>query len=585
LETFLYVVASVIVSLLAAMAAILSTSQHREARNKAGGLIIGGGAFWVLASGLEVSTPDLSTKLIFARLHFVGVILVTVSWLVLALLVTGHERLVNRKTIALLSIVPLITLLLAFTNQSQNFFGVIFTLNSVSPFYPLSLNEGPGFWLLDTAYSYVLLLTGMVIILRRISAARRLYRIQALPMVILALIPFMLNVTYHYNPSWFLYIDPTPITLTVAATMLVWRLIYMSRLDVIPVAYEIVIDNLLESLIILDAGNRIVDLNPRALNLIGRPMSETIGRPIQGMWADWEILSKAIVTGAEKEKEVTLYRENDRRVYEFHCSNIEGATNLPYRLITLRDVTERKLVDERLREAARMAAIGETATMVAHDLRNPLQGISGAAFVLKQRWGPTRDSETAEMLDVIDSSLGYADNIVRDLMDYSKEVHLEFAETTAKAVTEAALLQTKTPENVRVRNLIRDTPRVMIDAPKMQRVFVNLTRNAIEAMPRGGELTLSSSELKGVLEVKIADTGEGIADSAMKSLWKPFKTTKTKGTGLGLVICKRIVEAHGGTIRAESAIRKGSTFTVTIPINHGSGELATRKCAQEEVVN
>jgi signal transduction histidine kinase len=228
-----------------------------------------------------------------------------------------------------------------------------------------------------------------------------------------------------------------------------------------------------------------------------------------------------------------------------------------------------ELVVERtssLRKAERMAAIGETAAMVGHDLRNPLQGIAGAVSVIKQKLGSTADTQTTEMLGLIEGGLDYADNIVKELMDYSREIRLEFTETTAKAITEAALRQVKIPENTVIRDLTQDTPRLLVDAAKIQRVFVNLVGNAIDAMPKGGELTITSAESNGILEVKFIDTGEGIGDQVMQNVWKPLETTKPRGIGLGLAICKRIVEAHQGTIHVESTPGTGSTFTIRLPI-------------------
>jgi signal transduction histidine kinase len=112
------------------------------------------------------------------------------------------------------------------------------------------------------------------------------------------------------------------------------------------------------------------------------------------------------------------------------------------------------------------------------------------------------------------------------------------------------------------------------DSAKMQRVIVNLIDNAIDAMPQGGTLTVSSSEVDGIVEISVADTGTGMTQEVVQKLWVPLFTTKQKGMGLGLPICKRIVEAHGGSISVQSILGKGSTFTVklpTKPVLKGSG--------------
>jgi PAS domain S-box-containing protein len=250
---------------------------------------------------------------------------------------------------------------------------------------------------------------------------------------------------------------------------------------------------------------------------------------------------------------------------------IRDAAGNPISFVSIsRDLTEHYLYEDRLRKAERMAAIGETAAMVGHDLRNPLQGISGAVYVLKQRLNPG-DTQSKEMLELIERALEYADNIVRELVDYSRDVHIEPTETNAKAVIDAAIQQVNIPTNIKLRNLTTSTPNLSLDVVKTQRVFVNLIGNAVDAMPAGGEISITAKEVGELIEVKFSDTGTGIPDDVMRNLWKPLKTTKPKGMGLGLAICKRIVEAHGGSIEVESSLGHGCIFTIKLPITPNSG--------------
>jgi signal transduction histidine kinase len=170
------------------------------------------------------------------------------------------------------------------------------------------------------------------------------------------------------------------------------------------------------------------------------------------------------------------------------------------------------------------------------------------------------------MFEAIESSVRYSDRIVTDLLEYSKDLHLELSETTLKSLVRDALLQAEVPKNITVSDSTSDDHKIQVDAAKICRIFVNLVRNAIDAMPTGGELKISSNMSNSNLEVKFADTGTGIPENVLRELWKPFITTKSKGIGLGLAICKRIVEAHGGSISVNSLAGEGATFTVTLPI-------------------
>jgi len=219
----------------------------------------------------------------------------------------------------------------------------------------------------------------------------------------------------------------------------------------------------------------------------------------------------------------------------------------------------------RLQKSERFAAIGELATMVAHDLRNPLQGIAHAAFYLKRKMS-MRDSKQQEMLELIEEDVNYSDKIVNDLLDYSREIQLQLEATTPEALVKAALATIEIPANVSVSNETRNEPAIKVDMPYMKRAFVNIIRNAIEAMPKGGTLTLMSGALNGNVEFIISDSGVGISKEDLGKIFSPLFTTKPKGMGFGLPICKRVVEAHAGKISVESTLGKGATFILTFPV-------------------
>jgi len=225
-----------------------------------------------------------------------------------------------------------------------------------------------------------------------------------------------------------------------------------------------------------------------------------------------------------------------------------------------------KDAQEKLIKSERLAAIGQVAAMVGHDLRNPLTGIKGAAYFLKKKLGLKMDEKAREMLELIEKDIEHSNEIITDLMEYSKEIRLELTETTPKSIVKETLSLVEVPKNVRVLDLTQSEPKVKMDVEKMKRVFDNLVKNAVDAMSNGGKLTITSRESDGNVEIAFADAGIGMTKEIMEKIWTPFFTTKARGMGLGLAICKRMIEAHGGKISVESTVGKGTTFTVTIPI-------------------
>ena len=239
------------------------------------------------------------------------------------------------------------------------------------------------------------------------------------------------------------------------------------------------------------------------------------------------------------------------------------------------DITERKRMEDALLKSQRMAAIGETTAMVGHDLRNPLQAMTGALYLAKKLSRSERvegRKEAVELLDTIDDQILYMDKIVSDLQSYAGPVEAEPVETNLPNLVREVISNAHVPGNVETHVEVQeDLTRVMVDRTLLQRVLANLITNAVQAMPKGGNVTVTAHKEKESVTITVEDTGEGIARENMDKIFTPFFTTKAKGQGLGLPVCKRLVEAQDGTITATSEVGKGSTFILKIPTSSVSG--------------
>lgn len=259
--------------------------------------------------------------------------------------------------------------------------------------------------------------------------------------------------------------------------------------------------------------------------------------------------------------------ENARLIKQLNDAKVQIQEYAGQLEVKVRDRT-RELVDaqNRLLKAERLAAIGELAGMVGHDLRNPLTGITGAAYYLKSKYHASMDAKGKEMLEVIEKDIECSNKIINDLLEYSRDIKLKLARTSPKLLLNEALPFIRVPKNVQILDETCTKPRMKTDVERMRRVFVNLLKNAIDAMPKGGRLVVRSKKVKNCVTFAFADTGVGMTEETMVKLWTPLFTTKARGMGFGLPICKRIVEAHGGNISVESMLGKGSKFIVTLPI-------------------
>jgi PAS domain S-box-containing protein len=215
----------------------------------------------------------------------------------------------------------------------------------------------------------------------------------------------------------------------------------------------------------------------------------------------------------------------------------------------------------------RLAAIGELAGMIGHDLRNPLTGIKNSVYLLRKKQTGSMDDRSLEILSIIDRSVDSANKIINDLLDYSRELHLEFEEYSPKSLVNYIMLSSvKVPCNIILSENVQSFPMIWVDVGKIERVFLNLINNAVESMPNGGKLEITSAQNGNCVEISFTDTGVGMSEDLQLKIFKPLFTTKARGMGFGLAICRRIIEAHGGKISVKSALGKGSTFTVSLPI-------------------
>jgi signal transduction histidine kinase len=250
----------------------------------------------------------------------------------------------------------------------------------------------------------------------------------------------------------------------------------------------------------------------------------------------------------------------------------------PAVLIILRDIRERNRLEEERLRLQKLAAIGELATMVGHDLRNPLQSIENAVYYLKNECAgkpPCPFPQKAkEMLQVIDNSINYADKIIRDLQDFSATKTPRLKKVNINNIVRDALQQSQKPNNVELRTEMGNLAEIEADEDQMKRVFLNITANGVQAMENGGgTLTVSTKQTDGFVEITFKDTGTGISKDNLLKLFTPLFTTRAKGMGMGLPICKKFVENHHGTISVGSEVGKGTAVTVRLPISRKTVEV------------
>lgn len=226
---------------------------------------------------------------------------------------------------------------------------------------------------------------------------------------------------------------------------------------------------------------------------------------------------------------------------------------------------------KQLKEAERLAAIGQTAGMVGHDIRNPLQAIISELYLAKTETEkiPQSNAKNAmyESMAFIEEQLNYINKIVSDLQDYSRPLKPDYDEVDLAQTIEDSIITIIIPNKIHLTVQVdKQLPKLKLDPLLLKRVMVNLITNSIQAMPNGGRLTIKATVEVSKAVITIEDTGVGIPHEIKYKIFQPLMTTKSKGQGFGLAVAKRLVEVQNGNIVFESERGIGTKFTITFPL-------------------
>lgn len=241
----------------------------------------------------------------------------------------------------------------------------------------------------------------------------------------------------------------------------------------------------------------------------------------------------------------------------------------------IRDISQRRRVEVALQRAEQLKMVGELAAGLAHEIKNPLAGIKGSIQVLVET-AAIVEEDRALILKAVDE-IKRIETLLKSLLNFAKPPKLQLMPTDIndlldKAISLSLKHPSLTPGGSKTINVLKDFDpdlyKIMADPMQLQQVFLNLMFNAIEAMPQGGAMAVKTllDDAEKMLRIAISDSGKGMEPPVLDQIFQPFFTTKRKGSGLGLSICQRLVDQHGGNISAESAAGKGTIFTLQIPI-------------------
>lgn len=583
-ETILYVAYSSAAIFISSITAIMFWKRRKVAGALSLSLLTIFATWWSLSDLISAININLSSKILWNDIAYLGIAFVPVTWFVFSLQYTGQDKYLYRKNIIRLCIIPAITVILSITNKLHHFFKLGADIESLGPgsLTVVVSKYGPGFYI-HTFYSYILIMTGTIILLKKLIRLPRVYRNQAIIMTFAVLAPLIGNILYIAGISPSEHIDPTAFSFTISGLLCFWGVFHYKLVDLIPSAREAIIENMDDIIIVLDLKDRIVDINPSgknvfnigSVNIIGQPIWDILGAHYDSfkMYAPEERIIKKVIFEDKGEKKFV-----EMRVFPLYDS--KGKPN--GRFIVMRDVSalERTMIElEESRKVAVDASRAKSQFLAAmsHEIRTPLNGIIGMTELLSSEG---LNEEGNKYIKAIEYSTNSLLDIINGILDFSKieAGKMELEETgfniinLIKNIIDFFRHREDKTGVVLESEIDKTIPEIVIgDQTRLGQILSNLLSNAFK-FTKDGSISINVEKIKEekeevLLDFSVTDTGIGIPKEKIGRLFDSFyqvdssTTRKYGGTGLGLAIVKSLIDLMGGTITVESEAGKGSKFS------------------------
>jgi len=335
---------------------------------------------------------------------------------------------------------------------------------------------------------------------------------------------------------------------------------------------ERLIENLPDGLISLEKNGKIVTANPSALSIFSVKEDKLIGKSLSNWLSKKDLLDKILSKGEKVTFETYLTISPEKKVPVFVSASplSDEQGKIIGGVVLIRDLTEIKELEERLKRTEKLASLGRLSAGIAHEIRNPLSSIKGFAHLFAKKL--SYDRELMEYATVMEREVDRLNLIITRFLQCAKPTPLKRRRFKIRELIN--YLKSLIKEKLKEKNIIfktdypKDDLEIFADFDQLTQLLLNLIINGIEASKEGGELLLSIelSKDKNNIIISVSDKGEGIKEEDLAHIFDPFFSRKRGGTGLGLSIAQKIAEAHGGDIKVKSVLNKGTTFSFVMPI-------------------
>ncbi|MCA9029932.1 MAG: PAS domain S-box protein [Planctomycetaceae bacterium] len=345
-----------------------------------------------------------------------------------------------------------------------------------------------------------------------------------------------------------------------------------------------VLASLNQGVITTDQAGTILSINPRGRELLNQSDDGT-GIALKDLPEDHRTLAELCqdvlrTQGPVSDRDYTIRRNGTVRNLRAGCSLLEDHIHRKQgTVIHIRDVTDKTLMEQRIRRMERYMGLGSLAAGLQHEIKNPLSALSLHVQLLREAFEDENTTSIDESLHVLTDEVRRITGVLEGFRDFASIAELDRADVDGTTIIKKLAKLTEPQgkqQHIRVLTELptSDTPELFVDARRIEQVLLNLVVNAFAAMPDGGTVTLRLFEKDNATIIEVADTGCGIPEDLRDKVFDPYFTTRNNGTGMGLALSEKIVRQHGGTIEFQTG-STGTTFTITLPHNGHHNEVSS----------
>ena len=543
--------------------------------------------WWSVAYALELSVGSQGARQLSGDLKYVGICLLTPAWLAFVFHYIGRSRWPTRLVGALLAIEPLAVLVLLANDATHDL------VRFYSPRGGVVAEAGPLFWV-HLGYTDILLWLGTAVFIVASARLSRLYRRQSAIVFVSVLLPWAMNLLFNLGVGPFGLVDLSPFAFTATAGVLVFGVFRFGLLDQRPMARSQIFETIGDPVLVLDPYGRVIDANPAAAELVGRPVPAMIGQPAVRLLA--ALGERAL--GPAGAGELSLAG----RTYDLAVAPLPGRPGRRGgQLLVARDITERRQAQQELRASLdrERAATERLVTALAkeqaatehlrdldelksgflqavsHDLRTPLASVLGIALTLERSRQALPSAEVDELLGRLSANARRLDRILSGLLDLDRltrgvveprRERIDLGELVAGVVDQAqADLVGDHPVHVDLEPV-----EIAIDSAKVERIVENLLVNASRHTPPGTPIWVRVDRRTPGALLTVADAGPGVPVEQRERIFQPFhrgpgEASHAPGSGVGLALVAQFAGLHGGRAWVEPRIGGGACFQVLLP--------------------